>query len=114
MHNGFDDFFNFQGGPMVPDLLTSVVNDRLVIFQTRFDHLWAKYQLFASSEELFGLPVTEYPELRRIRKELGLLQKLYGLYNDVNIAVMSYSDVMWADVKIDRINQQLQGFDARY
>jgi len=36
--------------------------------------------------------VTEYPELQRVRKELNLLQKLYGLYNDVLEKVGGYYD----------------------
>jgi dynein heavy chain len=45
--------------------------------------LWRKYVTFSGGEELFGLPVTQYPELQRIRKELNVAQKLYQLYNVV-------------------------------
>ena len=64
-------------------------------------------------EELFGLPVTEYPELLQIKKELNLLNKLYGLYNDVIDTVNGYYDVQWADVDIEKINQELQEFQNR-
>ena len=30
--------------------------------------------------------ITEYPDLQRIRKELNLLQKLYGLYNQARLS----------------------------
>jgi dynein heavy chain, axonemal len=99
---------------MIPDLPHHEVNDRLVIFQTSFNNLWSRYLVYSSSEELFGLTITEYPKLQQIRMELGLLQKLYGLYNDVTVAVMSYNDVTWNDVKIDKISHQLQEFNARY
>ena len=99
---------------MVPDLPPNVVNDRLVVFQSNFNNLWARYLTYASSEELFGLPITDYPDLRRIRKELSLLQKLYRLHNDVTVAVIGYAEITWNDVKIERINRQLQEFSARY
>lgn len=69
-------------------------SDRLNIFMARFDDLWRKYVTYSGGEELFGLPVTEYPDLQRIRKELGLLQKLYGLYNDVLEKVGGYFDMI--------------------
>lgn len=34
-------------------------------------------------EEIFGLPVTEYPDLRATERELKLLDQLYGLYTEV-------------------------------
>ena len=88
-------------------------SDRLSIFQTRFDDLFRKYTTYSGGEELFGLPVTEQPELQRIRKELNLLQKLYQLYNSVLDTVNGYYDVSWTDVDIDAINQQLLDFQNR-
>ena len=67
----------------------------------------------AGGEELFGLPVTEYPELLTIKKELNLLQKLYGLYNDVIDTVNGYYDILWVDVDIEKINVELQDFQNR-
>ena len=62
---------------------------------------------------MFGLPVTEYPELLVIKKELNLLQKLYGLYNDVIDTVNGYYDILWVDVDIEKINVELQDFQNR-
>ena len=75
--------------------------------------------------------VTEYPELQRVRKELNLLQKLYGLYNDVLEKVGGYydtpcnyyNDVLekvggyydtpWHDIDIDVINTELIDFQNK-
>jgi len=59
------------------------------------------------------MQVTDYPELHRIRKELGLLQKLYQLYNSVLERVREYNDIPWLDVNIDRINAELVEFQNR-
>ena len=81
--------------------------------QNRFDALWRKYITYSGGEELFGLPVTAYPEIMQIRRELNLLQKLYGLYNDVIDTVNGYYDILWQDVDIDKINVELQDFQTR-
>ena len=99
---------------MVTGLLPKEASDRLVIYQNRFDTLFRKYTTYTGGEELFGLSVTEYPELLQIKKELNLLQKLYGLYNDVIDRVNGYYDILWADVDIEKINQELIEFQNRY
>lgn len=81
--------------------------------QNRFDALWRKYVTYSGGEELFGLAVTEYPDLMKIRRELNLLQKLYGLYNDVIDTVNGYYDILWVDVNIEKINVELQDFQTR-
>lgn len=62
---------------------------------------------------MFGLPVTDYPDLMQIRRELNLLQKLYSLYNDVIDTVNGYYDILWVDVNIEKINVELQDFQSR-
>ncbi|XP_046389607.1 dynein axonemal heavy chain 5 [Ischnura elegans] len=100
-------------GPMMAGLSPREASDRLIIFQNRFDGMWRKLQTYQSGEELFGLPITEYPELAQIRKELNLLQKLYKLYNDVIDRVSSYYDIPWGDVNIEEINNELMEFQNR-
>lgn len=64
-------------------------------------------ETYSGGEELFGLPVNEYPQLTKIKKELSLLQKLYGLYNSVVTTVDGYYDIQWHEVDIEKINQDL-------
>ena len=81
--------------------------------QNRFDTLWRRYNTYSGGEELFGLTPSDYPELNHIRKELNLLQKLYKLYNDVIDRVTSYYDILWVDVNIEDINNELMEFQNR-
>ena len=46
-------------------------------------------------------------------KELNLLQKLYGLYNQVIETINSYYDIAWVDVNIEKINTDLIDFQNR-
>ena len=58
--------------------------------------------------------MTDYPSLQTVRKELGLLQKLYGLYNTVIDTVDGYYDILWTEVDIEKINNELIDFQNRY
>ena len=99
---------------MVEGIEPREASDRLNIYQARFDELWRKYQTYSGGEELFGLAVTQYPDLQRIRKELNLLQKLYQLYNVVLENVNGYQDIPWVDIDIDKINNELLDFQNKY
>lgn len=43
-------------------------SDRLTIFQAKFDELWRKFETYSAGEDLFGLQITEYPDLQRIKR----------------------------------------------
>ena len=49
----------------------------------------------------------------QIKRELNLLQKLYGLYNAVIDPVNGYYDILWTEVDIEKINQELLEFQNR-
>ncbi|KAM3614047.1 uncharacterized protein V6R79_009044 [Siganus canaliculatus] len=102
-----------KDGPMVVGLAPQDASDRLIMFQNRFDNLFRKYVSYTGGEELFGLPVTQHPQLLHIRKQLALLQKLYGLYNNVIETVNGYYDILWTDIQIQNINNELLDFQTR-
>ena len=88
-------------------------SDRLLVFQTRFDALWRRQTSYEGGADLFGLPMPTLTGLNRIRKELNLLQKLYRLYNDVIERVAAYYEILWSDVNIEEINNELIEFQNR-
>lgn len=59
------------------------------------------------------MPVTEYEDVARIKKELNLLQKLYGLYNTVMDSIDGYFDILWTEVDIEKINNELLDFQNK-
>ncbi|XP_056594071.1 dynein axonemal heavy chain 5 [Triplophysa dalaica] len=111
VQNFFADFDNC--GPGVPGLPPREASDRLQVYQAKFDELWRKYVTLSSGEELFGLPVNDYPDLHRIKRELSLLSKLYSLYNSVIESVSGYYDILWADLDIEKINNELLDLQNR-
>ncbi|XP_045150713.1 dynein axonemal heavy chain 8 [Echinops telfairi] len=113
-----EDVLNFaesydKEGPMVPGIPPQEASNRLQIFQANFDDLWRKFVTYSSGEQLFGLPVTDYEVLHKTRKELNLLQKLYGLYDTVMGNISGYYEMLWSDVDIEKINAELQEFQNR-
>lgn len=48
------------------------------------------------------------------RKELDLLQKLYGLYDAVMSKIGGYYTTLWTNVDPDVINTELLEFQNRY
>ncbi|XP_055427469.1 dynein axonemal heavy chain 8 isoform X2 [Bubalus kerabau] len=113
-----EDVMNFaeayeMEGPMVPNIPPQEASNRLQIFQANFDDLWRKFVTYSSGEQLFGLPVTDYEVLHKTRKELNLLQKLYGLYDTVMGNISGYYEILWGDVDIEKINAELLEFQNR-
>ncbi|KAM5264417.1 dynein axonemal heavy chain 5 [Ctenodactylus gundi] len=100
-------------GPMVSDLKPQEASDRLIMFQNQFDNIYRKYITYTGGEELFGLPVTQYPQLLEIKKQLNLLQKIYTLYNSVIETVNGYQDILWSEVNLEKINSELLEFQNR-
>jgi len=83
------------------------------MLQAQFDDMWSKFETYSGGEVLFGLPSTDYPTLHNTRKELALLQKLYGLYNAVMLSIDGYYDLHWEDVDIEKIMNELTDFQNR-
>uniref|UniRef100_A0A8V0X370 Dynein axonemal heavy chain 5 n=1 Tax=Gallus gallus TaxID=9031 RepID=A0A8V0X370_CHICK len=102
-----------QSGPLVVGLEPQEASDRLTMFQNRLDNLFRKYITYTDGEDLFGLPVTQYPQLLEIKKQLNLLQKLYNLYNNVLDAVSGYYDILWSELDIGKISSELLEFQNR-
>ncbi|XP_067841427.1 dynein axonemal heavy chain 8-like [Heptranchias perlo] len=100
-------------GPMVSGIAPAEASTRLQIFQSWFDELWRKFVTYSSGERLFGLPIQDYEILQKNKKELGLLQKLYSLYDAVMNNINGYYDVLWTELDIEKINAELLDFQNR-
>uniref|UniRef100_UPI00358ECCF5 dynein axonemal heavy chain 8 n=1 Tax=Myxine glutinosa TaxID=7769 RepID=UPI00358ECCF5 len=108
----FSQYYKMEG-PMVQGITPSEASNKLEICQGILDNLWSKFTAYSSNEELFGLPVNKYADLERMKTEMGLLQKLYGLYNSVMTSINGYFDVLWTNMDIEKINAELLDFQNR-
>uniref|UniRef100_A0A4W6EG55 Dynein axonemal heavy chain 8 n=1 Tax=Lates calcarifer TaxID=8187 RepID=A0A4W6EG55_LATCA len=100
-------------GPMADGIAPQEASRRLQICQARFEELWKNFNTYTSGEQLLGLPVTDYDCLQKKKKELDLLQKLYGLYDAVMGKISGYYSILWTDVDIEKINSELLEFQNR-
>ncbi|VEL38956.1 unnamed protein product [Protopolystoma xenopodis] len=98
---------------MVPGLAPQVALDKQIQFKNRFDNLVRKMNTTQKGELLFGFPLSDYSRLQQIGKELELLQRLYGLYNEVNRTVAGYYDIVWHDVSMESIGTDLAEFQSK-
>ncbi|MEW5318622.1 MAG: hypothetical protein WDW38_009830 [Sanguina aurantia] len=102
-------------GPMVPGLDPMEAVDRLRKFQQMFEVRKRKWENYSSGEELFGLPVTRYPELEQTEREIQMLDRLYNLYVTVISTIKGYGDYFWVDVveKIDEMAEQVNLYQSQ-
>ncbi len=102
-------------GPMVPGLKPREAVERLKKFKEDFEVRARKLEAFSAGEELFALRRTEYPELTKTKKELGLLDQLYGLYMDVVNTLEQYRNIAWRNCgdNLENMRVTVEAFDAR-
>lgn len=53
---------------------------RVILFQSRFDELWRRFEMYSNGEKLFGMEVKDYPILHQKKKEFNLLSKLFVFF----------------------------------
>ncbi|KAJ3249557.1 Dynein heavy chain 5, axonemal [Chytriomyces hyalinus] len=102
-----------ENGPMVGNIAPKTASERLNVFQRAFDELNRKWETYSAGEDLFSLPVTPFPTLVRVKKELKLLQNLYSLYNDVLEKRTLYNETLWYDLDLEKINVDMNDFQNK-
>jgi dynein heavy chain len=100
-------------GPGQPGLAPRLASERLTQFRTEFEDKNRMYEAFAMGERLFGLPTTDYPDLEVLRRELKMLERLYGLYNDVINTIASYDDIRWTALDSEKMTTEVTDFQSR-
>ncbi|XP_045484350.1 dynein axonemal heavy chain 8 [Pieris rapae] len=114
----YEDVLKFDAdydafGPMTPGLSAREASDRVIMFQSRFDELWRRFEMYSNGEKLFGMEVKDYPILHQKKKEFNLLSKLYSLYLAVMNSIDGYFETPWVEIQIEQIVSQLADFDIR-
>jgi dynein heavy chain len=71
--------------------------------------------MYRGGEELFALPLTDYPDLGKTEKEVKLADQLFSLYVDVLSTFNDWKGILWSDVtkNIGDMNEKLDGFSVR-
>jgi len=108
-----EDFL--RNGPMVDGVNPNDAVDRLNRFKEENKIRDRKMESYKTGEELFALPVTDYPELLQTQKELKLADQLFSLYVDVLSTIEGWKSVLWVDVPpmIGEMNEKIEAFALR-
>jgi dynein heavy chain len=102
-------------GPMVAGTPPMEAITRLGKYKREFETLQRKYELYNGGEKLFGLTQIEYPELVATNKELGLLDRLYTLYQAVISTIDEYKSIPWSEVvnNVQTMNETVENFAGK-
>lgn len=108
-----EDFL--RNGPMVDGIQPNDAVDRLSRFKEEMKIRERKMDSYRGGEDLFALPLTDYPELIQTQKELKLADQLFSLYVDVLSTLNSWKQVLWSDMSgmIVEMNEKIEAFSGR-
>ncbi|XP_075852592.1 dynein axonemal heavy chain 10 [Microcebus murinus] len=67
-------------------------------------------QELANAEKLFDLPITMYPELLKVQKEMNGLKMIYELYGNLKVAKEEWSQTLWANLNVQFLQEGIEGF----
>jgi len=108
----FDEDF-IKKGPMIEGIPAKEASDRVLLFNARLSDLQNQQEIFSSGEQLFGLPINEYPILQKRKRDIDYLNRLYKLYLDVMYTVDEYFVLPFDEVDMEKINIEIQEFVNR-
>lgn len=108
----FDQEF-IEKGPMVEGIAAKEASDRVLIFSFQLEMLQNQFEVLSSGEELFGLPVNDYPILQKRKRDINYLNRLYKLYLDVMYTVDEYFVLAFNEVDMEQINSEIHEFVNR-
>jgi dynein heavy chain len=70
-------------------------------------------QELANAEKLFDLPITMYPQLQEMQKELQGMQKVFELYQAQKTAREEWSNTLWANLDIQQLTDGIEEYMRR-
>nr|XP_054773560.1 dynein axonemal heavy chain 10-like [Lytechinus pictus] len=107
--NSFQDRFKMNGPGAVGNDL-----DKGVELLEQFKKEMATYerdrQELANAEKLFDLPITMYPELLQVQKEMSGLDKIYDIYKSQKAAREEWAQTLWANLNVNHLVDGIEGF----
>jgi dynein heavy chain len=72
-------------------------------------------ETYCGGEDLFALPLTEYPSIIQTQKEIKLADQLFSLYTDVLNFSEDMKSILWSEitVSIGDLNEKVEAFSTR-
>ncbi|XP_006894689.1 PREDICTED: dynein heavy chain 10, axonemal [Elephantulus edwardii] len=82
----------------------------LGIFEKELGRHERNRQELANAEKLFDLPITMYPELFQVQKEMNGLRMIYELYEQLKAAKEDWSQTLWVNLNVQFLQEGIDNF----
>ncbi|XP_056602848.1 dynein axonemal heavy chain 10 isoform X1 [Triplophysa dalaica] len=105
----FAESFNMHGPGAVGDDLEKglMIMDT---YEKELAKVEASRQELAKAEKLFDLPITMYPELLNVQKEMIGLRQIYEISKAQKTAKEEWSQTLWVNLNIEVLQEGIEGF----
>lgn len=114
------DVVNFRedlkkNGPLVDGVHPNEAVDRLNRCKEEFRIRDRKMESYQGGEELFAMPITDYPDMLQINRDLQLADQLFTLYTDVLTTLNDWKQVLWVDFvnMTGEMTEKIEAFSNR-
>nr|DBA23158.1 TPA: hypothetical protein GDO54_014099 [Pyxicephalus adspersus] len=105
----FAELFRTEGPGAVGDDLDKGLQI-LVAYEKELVKYEKNRQELANAEKLFDLPITMYPELLQVQKEMKGLRQIFDIYSAQKLAKEEWSQTLWANLNIQILQDGIDGF----
>ncbi|XP_019718448.1 dynein heavy chain 10, axonemal-like [Hippocampus comes] len=101
--------FNTDGPGAVGDDLDQGLS-KMEHYQAELAKAVEGRQDLANAEKLLDLPITVYPEIVSIQKDMNGYRLIYDIYQEQKAAKHKWSQTLWADLNIHLLQEGTEGF----
>uniref|UniRef100_A0A8D3BG74 AAA+ ATPase domain-containing protein n=1 Tax=Scophthalmus maximus TaxID=52904 RepID=A0A8D3BG74_SCOMX len=105
----FAESFDMHGPGAVGDDLEKGLTI-LETYEADLANIMAGRQKLANAEKLFDLPVTVFPEIITMQKEMMGLRQIYDIYKAQKDAKTDWSQTLWVHLDIQLLQDGVEGF----
>ncbi|XP_022608125.1 dynein heavy chain 10, axonemal [Seriola dumerili] len=108
----FAESFNMHGPGAVGDDLEKGLTI-MGTYETDLAKVVAGRQELANAEKLLDLPVTVYPEVISMQKDMKGLRQIYDVFKAQKDTKTEWSQTLWVDLNIQLLQEGVEGFIKR-
>ncbi|KAG9262045.1 dynein heavy chain 10, axonemal [Astyanax mexicanus] len=105
----FAESFNMHGPGAVGDNLDKGLTV-MATYEEELAKIEAGRQDLVGAEKLFDLPITTYPELLKVQREMRALRQIYEVYKAQQAAKTEWSQTLWVNLNIQLLQEGTEGF----
>ncbi|KAM4616801.1 dynein axonemal heavy chain 10 [Polymixia lowei] len=105
----FTESFNMRGPGTLGDDLEKGLTV-MATYDAELRKIESGQQELANAEKLFDLPITMYPELLNVQKEMKGLGQIYEIYKAQKAAKTEWSQTLWVNLNLQLLQEGIEGF----